>query len=75
MEIKLTAQELKKLTTKKGLLALLSKAPLSIERSLRYVDYQKKLKKLQVELIRLQTWGIDNNERIIVVFQGRDAAS
>ena len=74
MEIKLTAQELKKLTTKKGLLALLSKAPLSIERSLRYVDYQKKLKKLQVELIRLQTWGIDNNERIIVVFQGRDAA-
>ena len=74
MEIKLTAQELKKLTTKKWLLALLSKAPLSIERSLRYVDYQKKLKKLQVELIRLQTWGIDNNERIIVVFQGRDAA-
>jgi polyphosphate kinase 2 len=38
------------------------------------VDYQKRLKKLQVELIRLQTWTIKNNERIIVVFQGRDAA-
>ncbi|MFQ3296826.1 MAG: polyphosphate kinase 2 [Polaribacter sp.] len=74
MERKLTKQELDKLTTKKGLLALLSKAPLSIERSLRYVDYQKKLKKLQVELIRLQTWAIHNNERIIIVFQGRDAA-
>ena len=45
MELKLTDQELRKLSTKKGLLALLSKTPLSIERSLRYVDYGKKLKK------------------------------
>jgi polyphosphate kinase 2 len=74
MELKLTEQELRKLSTKKGLLALLSKAPLSIERSLRYVDYERKLKKLQVELIRLQTWAINNNERVIIVFQGRDAA-
>ncbi|QOD61789.1 polyphosphate kinase 2 [Polaribacter haliotis] len=74
MEDKLTTQEVKKLNTKKGLLALLSKDPLNIERGLRYVDYQKKLKKLQVELIRLQKWAINNNERIIIVFQGRDAA-
>ena len=74
MELKLTEQELRKLSTKKGLLALLSKAPLSIERGLRYVDYERKLKKLQVELIRLQTWAINNNERVIIVFQGRDAA-
>jgi polyphosphate kinase 2 len=74
MELKLTDQELRKLNTKKGLLALLSKDPLNIERSLRYVDYGKKLKKLQVELIRLQTWAINNNERVIIVFEGRDAA-
>ncbi|WP_088324829.1 polyphosphate kinase 2 [Polaribacter tangerinus] len=74
MENNLTAKEVSKLNTKKGLLALLSKEPLNIERGLRYVDYQKKLKKLQVELIRLQTWAIENNERIIIVFQGRDAA-
>ncbi|GAB7256927.1 polyphosphate kinase 2 [Polaribacter sp. OB-PA-B3] len=74
MDKKLTQKQLNKLTTKKGLLALLSKDPLSTEKSLRYVDYQKKLKKLQVELIRLQTWAINNNERIIIVFQGRDAA-
>ncbi|TMM28762.1 polyphosphate kinase 2 [Polaribacter aestuariivivens] len=71
---KLTTKQVNKLNTKKGLLALLSKEPLNIERGLRYVDYQKKLKKLQVELIRLQTWAINNNERIIIVFQGRDAA-
>ena len=71
---KLTEKQVNKLNTKKGLLALLSKEPFNIERGLRYVNYQKKLKKLQVELIRLQTWAIDNNERIIIVFQGRDAA-
>jgi polyphosphate kinase 2 len=71
---KFTNSEIKKLNSKKGLLALLSKEPLNVDRALRYVDYQKKLKKLQTELIRLQTWAIKNNERIIVVFQGRDAA-
>ncbi|MGK0411904.1 MAG: polyphosphate kinase 2 [Polaribacter sp.] len=74
MSQKLTDLDLKKLNSKKGLIALLSKEPLSIEKALRYVDYQKKLKKLQIELIRMQTWAIKNDERIIVVFQGRDAA-
>ena len=32
------------------------------------------MKKLQVELIRLQSWAIDEGERIIVIFEGRDAA-
>ena len=41
---------------------------------MRYVDYEKKLVKLQTELIRLQTWAIEKNERIIILFQGRDAA-
>lgn len=71
---KLTTSDLKKLNSKKGLLALLSKEPLNIERALRFVDYEKKLTKLQTELIRLQTWAINNDERIIVVFEGRDAA-
>jgi polyphosphate kinase 2 len=74
MNKELSSVNLKKLNSKKGLLALLSKQPLSLEKAIRYVDYQKKLKKLQVELIRMQTWAINNNERVIVVFQGRDAA-
>jgi polyphosphate kinase 2 len=73
MEQKLTPKELKKLNSKEGLVALLSK-PLNLERAVRYVNYQSKLEKLQVELIRLQTWAINNDERIIIVFQGRDAA-
>ncbi|MGB0880040.1 MAG: polyphosphate kinase 2 [Polaribacter sp.] len=73
MRRELTDAAIKKLNSKKGLLALLSK-PLNIERAIRYVDYEKKLKKLQIELIKLQTWNIEKNERIIIIFQGRDAA-
>lgn len=69
----LTQKDVEKLNTTKGLKALLSK-PFNLERAVRYVDYERKLKKLQVELIRLQKWAINNDERIIIIFEGRDAA-
>jgi polyphosphate kinase 2 len=62
------------LSTNKGLTALLSNEPYNVEKALRFVKYEKRLKKLQVELIRLQSWAIDEKERIIVIFEGRDAA-
>jgi polyphosphate kinase 2 len=74
MERQLTDKDVKKLNKSKALLALLSNEDLSIVKTLRYLDYERKLRKLQVELIRLQTWAIENNERIIILFQGRDAA-
>jgi polyphosphate kinase 2 len=74
MERELTSLELKKLNTSKGLLALLSKEPLNVERALRYIDYERKLKKLQTEMIRLQTWAIEKDVRVVVLFEGRDAA-
>jgi polyphosphate kinase 2 len=70
----LTSLELKKLNTNKGLLALLSKEPLNVDRALRYIDYERRLKKLQTEVIRLQTWAIEKDIRIVVLFEGRDAA-
>ncbi|WP_372792108.1 polyphosphate kinase 2 [Lutibacter sp.] len=71
---KITKDDVGILNTNKGLKALLAKEPYNVEKAVRYVTYEKKLKKLQVELIRLQFWAIDNNERIIVIFEGRDAA-
>ncbi|AZJ36153.1 polyphosphate kinase 2 [Tenacibaculum singaporense] len=70
---KLTQRDVNKLNTTRGLKALLSKS-FNLERAIRYVDYERKLKKLQVEIIRLQAWAIKENERIIVIFEGRDAA-
>jgi polyphosphate kinase 2 len=73
-EFKLSDTDLRKLNSKSGLRALLSREPYNLVKAIRYYDYKKKLKKLQVELVRLQTWTIANNERIIVIFEGRDAA-
>ncbi len=70
----LTEDGAKILNTNKGLTALLLKEPYNLEKAVRYVNYEKRLKKLQVELIRMQSWAIQNNERIIVIFEGRDAA-
>jgi polyphosphate kinase len=36
--------------------------------------YEKELRKLQVELCRLQDWAKDKGARIIILFEGRDAA-
>lgn len=70
----LSEDQVKRLNSKKGLISLFNRETVNLERTLRYLDYEKKLKKLQVELIRLQTWAIQNNERIIILFEGRDAA-
>src|SRR6516164_4455423 len=37
-------------------------------------EYEKKLRKLQAELCRLQDWTVHKGLRVIVVFEGRDAA-
>lgn len=71
---KLTQQDVNKLNSSRGLKAILSHESFNLERAIRYVNYERKLKKYQVELIRLQTWAINNDERIIVIFEGRDAA-
>jgi polyphosphate kinase 2 len=37
-------------------------------------EYEAELKKLQVELVRLQDWVKETGQRVVVVFEGRDAA-
>ena len=73
-QYQLNETDVEKLNTKKGLRVLLSEEPYNLSKAIRFLDYEKKLKKLQVELVKLQTWAIQNNERIIIIFEGRDAA-
>jgi polyphosphate kinase 2 len=37
-------------------------------------DYERELEKLQIELIKLQRWAQKKGRRIVVLFEGRDAA-
>jgi len=71
---KYTEKDVKILNSNKGLHALLTQNGFDLDKAIRYVNYEKQLEKLQVELIKLQTWVIKNNEKVVVIFEGRDAA-
>ncbi|GAB2538539.1 polyphosphate kinase 2 [Brachybacterium huguangmaarense] len=36
--------------------------------------YEKELERLQAELVAMQQWVIENGERVLLIFEGRDAA-
>ncbi len=62
------------LNANKGVRYLLSQDKLNFEKALQSLSLDAHIKELQEELIKLQTWVIQNNQRIIVLFEGRDAA-
>jgi len=70
----MTDKDLKLLNSKKGIKQLLKDENYSISKILRYVKYENKLKELQEELIKLQKWVGENEEKIVILFEGRDAA-
>ena len=72
--IQLDKKQLKILNKRKSLINLLSRKNTSISKTLRYIKYESELKKLQVEMIRLQNWVINENKKVIIVCEGRDAA-
>ena len=37
-------------------------------------DYEKELRKLQTQLVEMQEWVATTDAKIVVVFEGRDAA-
>jgi polyphosphate kinase 2 len=46
----------------------------AVRRRMKRKEFERELRKLQVELVRLQTWVKATGARIIVIFEGRDTA-
>lgn len=67
-------KELRRLNSKKGVKLFLSEEDMTTQKALRIVNYEAKLKELQIELIQLQKWVAQNKEKIVIIFEGRDAA-
>jgi len=44
------------------------------KRQMKRKDYEKELRKLQTELCRLQDWVVHKGLRVVIAFEGRDAA-
>ena len=70
----LSDKELKLLNSNKGLVNLLGTHNTSIAKTIKYVKYESELKKLQSEMIKLQNWVYDNKMKVVIIFEGRDAA-
>ena len=69
-----TSKNLKKLNTKRGLKLFLLDKNMTPARALRILNYETKLKKLQEQLIEMQQWIEKKGEKLVVIFEGRDAA-
>ncbi len=74
MEYNFTDRELKLLNSNLAIKLLLQQEEIDPVKVLRYVKYEKQIERLQVELIQLQQWVIENNKRVCILFEGRDAA-
>lgn len=73
--MELTKKDVKLLNAKKGLKEMLmGSKKINLTKTIDFVTKEDEIKKLQVELIKLQSWVIDNKQRVIIIFEGRDAA-
>jgi polyphosphate kinase 2 (PPK2 family) len=70
----LSQEEVELLNSKMGIRKLFETEDVDIERALRQTKYENRLSELQIDLIKLQERVIANNEKIVVIFEGRDAA-
>ena len=70
----LSKEDLELLNSPIGLKMLFSEKKTNLEKVLRLAKYETKLRELQAELIALQNWVINHDKKIVILFEGRDAA-
>ena len=70
----ISVEELEELKTKSDLVELLENKGKRGKKILNTLKYEEELEELQIELVNLQHWVIENGQRIAILFEGRDAA-
>ncbi len=71
---KFSAEEIDLLNSELGLYTLLQNKKINPSRALEEIRCLKELKAKQQELIQLQNWVIQTNQKVVILFEGRDAA-
>jgi len=69
-----TAEDLHQMQTRDDVISLAKQRDVNLKKRLYNLRYEKELRLLQAELVKLQQWVVKNNARIAVIFEGRDAA-
>jgi len=70
----LSTKELEMLNSKIGLRSLFANENIDVAKALSNVEYENNLREQQIELVKLQAWAIENKKKIVIIFEGRDAA-
>jgi len=70
----LSTEDVELLNTKIGLQQLIRSPKIDLKKSLHYARYEIRLKELQAEMIKMQEWVMANDQKVVIVYEGRDAA-
>ncbi len=71
---KLTIEDFEKVSSNNELLQIIKEKKISIDKVNKQLFYEEELRSLQVELVKLQHWVSKNKKRVVIIFEGRDAA-
>ncbi|MBT8317818.1 MAG: polyphosphate kinase 2 [Lutibacter sp.] len=71
---KLTIDDFKRISSNDELLQLIKEKNISIDKVNKDLFYEEELRRLQIELVKLQHWILKTNKRVVIIFEGRDAA-
>ncbi len=70
----ISEDDLKFVESGKDFLKLLERKNVDVKRIIDTIEYERELKYLQIELNKLQNDVVKNNRRVVIIFEGRDAA-
>ncbi|MEZ4892695.1 MAG: polyphosphate kinase 2 [Saprospiraceae bacterium] len=70
----LSPEDVEILNSRIGLKHLFYDKKVNVEKALRYTRYELKVREYQTEIIKLQNWVIQNQHKVVILFEGRDAA-
>ena len=70
----LSKSDIELINTRIGRKYLFAEKKVNLEKTLRMASYETTLRSLQADLIQLQNWVINTGQKVVIIFEGRDAA-
>jgi len=70
----LSEEDLELLNSPLGKKLLLADKKTNVEKALRLIKSEEEFHALQAKIIKLQNWVITKNKKVVIIFEGRDAA-
>jgi len=70
----ISIDDLNSIETQADLIEVYNSKGIKSSKALKNLKYEKELRSLQVELIKMQNWVREKNKRVAIIFEGRDAS-